>query len=54
MPFNTETAKAAGEKSKRGPAKILPPSTKEKLSILYEGLLEDLITPVEGSKAPTP
>ena len=43
MPFNTETAKAAGEKSKRGPAKILPPSTKEKLNILYEGLLDDLI-----------
>ena len=43
MPFNSETAKAAGEKSKRGPAKILPPNTKEKLNILYEGLLDDLI-----------
>ena len=43
MPFNTETAKAAGEKSKRGPARVLPPSMKEKLNILYEGLLEDLI-----------
>ena len=43
MSFTPETAKAAGKKSKRGPAKILPPSTKEKLNILYEGLLDDLI-----------
>ncbi|MDA8810281.1 hypothetical protein N9N23_02170 [Flavobacteriaceae bacterium] len=43
MSFNSESAKAAGEKSKRGPAKVLPPSTKEMLHILYEGLLEDLI-----------
>ena len=43
MSFTPETAKAAGEKSKRGPAKILPPNTKEKLNILYEGLLDDLI-----------
>ena len=43
MSFTPETAKAAGKKSKRGPAKMLPPSTKEKLNILYEGLLDDLI-----------
>jgi|TARA_R110002073_G_scaffold131468_1_gene278218 hypothetical protein len=43
MPFNTETAKAAGKRSKRGPSKVLDPSTKEMLHILYEGLLEDLI-----------
>ena len=43
MPFNPESAKIAGSLSKRGPAKVLPPSTKEKLNILYEGLLEDLI-----------
>ena len=43
MSFTPETAKAAGKKSKRGPAKMLPPNTKEKLNILYEGLLEDLI-----------
>ena len=43
MPFNSESAKIAGSFSKRGPAKILPPTTKEKLNILYEGLLEDLI-----------
>ena len=43
MSFTPETAKVAGKKSKRGPAKIVPPSTKEKLNILYEGLLDDLI-----------
>ncbi len=43
MSFNSETAKAAGEKSKRGPAKKLSPSTKDMLHMLYEGLLEDLI-----------
>ena len=43
MSFTPETAKVAGSKSKRGPAKILPPNTKEKLNILYEGLLDDLI-----------
>ena len=43
MSFNSETAKIAGSISKRGPAKILPPNTKEKLNILYEGLLDDLI-----------
>ena len=43
MSFTPETAKAAGKKSKRGPAKILPPNTKERLNILYEGLLDDLI-----------
>jgi hypothetical protein len=43
MSFNSETAKIAGSISKRGPAKVLPPNTKEKLNILYEGLLDDLI-----------
>ena len=43
MSFNSETAKIAGSISKRGPAKILPPNTKEKLNIIYEGLLDDLI-----------
>jgi len=43
MSFTPETAKAAGEKSKREPSEILPPSTKEKLNILYDSLLDDLI-----------
>jgi len=43
MPFNTETAKAAGKRSKRGPSKLLDPSIKEKMEILYEGVLDHLI-----------
>ena len=43
MSFTPETAKAAGKISKRGPAKVLPPSTKEKLNILYDDMLDDLI-----------
>jgi hypothetical protein len=43
MSFTPEKAKAAGKKSKRGPAKVLPPSTKEKLNILYDDMLDDLI-----------
>jgi hypothetical protein len=33
MSFTPETAKAAGQKSKRGPAKILPP--KQKRSLIF-------------------
>ena len=43
MPFNTETAKAAGKRSKRGPSKVLDPNIKEKVEILYEGVLDHLI-----------
>ena len=43
MPFNSETAKAAGQKSKRGPSKLLDPNIKEKTEILYEGVLDHLI-----------
>ena len=43
MPFNPETAKAAGQKSRRGPSKLLDPNIKEKMEILYEGVLDDLI-----------
>ena len=39
MPFNPETAKAAGQKSRRGPSKLLDPNIKEKMEILYEGVL---------------
>jgi hypothetical protein len=35
MPFNPESAKAAGQKSKRGPSKLLDPNIKEKMEILY-------------------
>jgi len=43
MPFNPETAKVAGQKSKRGPSKLLDPNIKEKMEILYEGVLDYLI-----------
>ena len=43
MPFNPETAKVAGQKSKRGPSKLLDPNIKEKMEILYEGVLDNLI-----------
>ena len=43
MPFNQETAKAAGQKSRRGPSKLLDPNIKEKMEILYEGVLDHLI-----------
>jgi len=43
MPFNPETAKATGQKSRRGPSKLLDPNIKEKMEILYEGILDHLI-----------
>ena len=36
MPFNPNSAKKAGKKSKRGPAKKDGFSIKEKMEILYE------------------
>ena len=43
MPFNSKTAKEAGQKSRRGPSKLLDPNIKEKMEILYEGVLDHLI-----------
>ena len=43
MPFNSDTAKLAGQKGKRGPSKTLDPNIKEKMEILYEGVLDHLI-----------
>jgi hypothetical protein len=43
MPFNKETARVAGKKSKRGKAKKLDPTIKEKMEILYESVLDHLI-----------
>ena len=43
MPFNPNTAKTVGQKSKRGPSKLLDPNIKEKMEILYEGVLDHLI-----------
>ena len=43
MPFDPNSAKKAGKKSKRGPAKKEGPSIKEKMEILYEKVLDDLL-----------
>jgi hypothetical protein len=43
MPFNEETARLAGKKSKRGKTKQLDPTIKEKMEILYESVLDHLI-----------
>ena len=43
MPFNPETAKCVVQKSKCGPIKLLDLNIKEKMEILYEGILDNLI-----------
>ena len=43
MPFNPKSAKKAGEISKRGPAKKDELSIKEKMELLYEKVLDDLL-----------
>lgn len=43
MPFDKKSAKKAGEKSKRGPPIKQEPSIKEKMELLYEKVLDDLL-----------
>ena len=43
MPFDPNSAKKAGKKSKRGPVKKEGPSIKEKMEMLYEKVLDDLL-----------
>ena len=43
MPFNKETARVAGKKSKRGPSKKLEPNIKDKMELLYEEVLDHLL-----------
>ena len=43
MPFNKETAREAGKKSKRGPSKKLEPNIKDKMELLYEEILDHLL-----------
>ena len=43
MPFDPNSAKKAGKKSKRGPAKKDELSIKEKMELLYEKVLDDLL-----------
>ena len=41
MPFNSESARKAGSKSKRGPTKDVP--VKTQMMLLFEDLIQDLI-----------
>ena len=43
MPFNPKTARNAGKKSKRGPAKKEASTIKQKMEFLYEEILDDLL-----------
>ena len=43
MPFDPNSAKKAGKKSKRGPAKKEEASIKDKMELLYEKVLDDLL-----------
>ena len=43
MPFDLNSAKKAGKKSKRGPAKKEEASIKDKMEMLYEKVLDDLL-----------
>jgi len=43
MPFDKESARLAGQKSRRGRAKKLDPTIREKMELLYEGVLDHLI-----------
>jgi hypothetical protein len=43
MPFDPNSAKKAGKKSKRRPAKKEEASIKDKMELLYEKVLDDLL-----------
>ncbi len=43
MPFNKQTAREAGKKSKRGPSRKLDPNIREKMELLYEEVLDHLL-----------
>jgi hypothetical protein len=43
MPFDKETARGAGKKSKRGPSRKLDPNIREKMELLYEEVLDHLL-----------
>lgn len=43
MPFDSNSGSKAGKKSKRGPAKKQEPNIKQKMELLYEKVLDDLL-----------
>ena len=54
MPFDKETARLAGQKSKRGKAKKLEPNIKEKMELLYEEVLDHKLVIFRVEKRKTP
>ena len=49
MPFDPNTASNAGKKSKRGPAKKEESTIKQKMELLYEEILDDLLVNQKNS-----
>ena len=43
MPFDPKSAKKAGKKSKRGPSKKEESTIKQKMELLYEEILDELL-----------
>jgi|TARA_B100001093_G_scaffold2011_1_gene1968 hypothetical protein len=43
MPFDPKSARNAGKKSKRGPAKKEESTIKQKMELLYEKILDELL-----------
>ena len=43
MPFDPNSAKKAGKKSKRGPSKKEESTIKQKMELLYEEILDELL-----------
>ena len=43
MPYDKQTARLAGQKSKRGKARKLEPNIREKMELLYEEVLDHLL-----------
>ncbi|NVK72535.1 MAG: hypothetical protein HWE24_03565 [Oceanospirillaceae bacterium] len=41
--FDSESGRKGGQKSKRGPAKKIEPGIQEKMELLYEKVLDDLL-----------
>ena len=41
--FTSQTTREAGRKSKRGPSKRLEPNIEEKMKLLYDDVLDDLL-----------
>ena len=54
MAFTSETARLAGQKSRRGPAKKLEPNIKEKMELLYDNSFDYKLVIFHVKKTKTP